>query len=116
MNDSTDQIEHDNESHTETAESAQPFDGEKDEEIVNGRVNPSSSLGEENRPCIWGSRPCTCVTNKLRLESVVVFQEETKLVRSREGVRCEITIFTKEEQVLGVEIIDPVLRVIVDNL
>ena len=35
LQNSTDQIEHDNESHTETTESAQSWNREQDEEIVN---------------------------------------------------------------------------------
>lgn len=44
LQNSTNQVEHDNKPHTETTETAQSRDREEDEEIVNGRIDPSTSL------------------------------------------------------------------------
>lgn len=81
----TDQIEHDDETHTETAESTEPRNTEEHEEIVYGGVNPATTLREEDAPLFGCCGPCFCVSDVLRLQAGVVFQEESSVKTGRGG-------------------------------
>lgn len=50
-NDGTEEIDEDDESHGETAETTHFFEPDQFCQVVDRGVDPSSSLGEQNAPC-----------------------------------------------------------------
>ena len=58
---SSEEIEEDEQSHAEKTEAAHVFQTEKFDKIVNGGVDPSTSLREQHAPCIR----CICQTSSI---------------------------------------------------
>lgn len=73
---------------------------------MNGRVDPSSSLRQQNAESIWDDS----LAHGLRAEDHFALGERL------EHERGEIPIFTKEKQVLLVEGVDNVLRIMFDYI
>ena len=93
------EINHNNEPHRETTESAKVREENKLDQIVDRGINPSTTLREKNAPFIG----CDGVRNSIGRE----FHLECGEVLHHEG--CQVTIFTEREQVLLVERIDNAL-------
>jgi hypothetical protein len=69
----TDQIEDDDKTHTETAETTETGDTEENEEIVDGGVDPATTLREEDCPLFGCCGPCSCVSDVFCPQAWVVF-------------------------------------------
>ena len=69
-------------------------------------INPTTSLRDENLPCLWGSSSCQSVRGKRCLH--------VREVLGQQG--GEITIFSEVQQVLLVKSIDFVVGVFLDEI
>lgn len=103
---STSQLHENDEAHTEAEDTAQVRDDNQFEQVVYGRVDPSSTLREKDSKGIGNDGLANC----LRTEHHLAAREGSKHECS------EITIFTEEEQVLLVKGIDNVLRVVLNDI
>lgn len=72
-------------------------------QIVNGRVNPSTTLREKNTPRVRSDRHSVSIGDKLRLVVGEVFENEGR----------EVSIFSESEQVLLMERVENTLLEIV---
>lgn len=100
------EINHDHESHRETAETTELVQEDEFSQIVDGGVNPTTTLRQQNLPIIWSDGVCMGVPNELRLEVGEVFQQK----------RREVSIFTEMEQILHVQSIHAIFRIVLDQL
>ena len=100
----TEQVDEDEEAHRETAETAELIEEDKFAQVVHGRVDPTTTLGEQNPPVIGGYSERVSVADELSLEIREVFEQQCR----------KVTIFTKVEEVLHVQRVDSVFRVILD--
>jgi len=103
---SSHQVQEHNESHGEETESAQFLKKEQFEQVVNGRVDPATPLGEQNTPGFGGSS----VRKSIRDELVAHVGE----VLGHKGGK--VTIFSKRQQVLLMQSIDIAIRVLINDL
>lgn len=97
--------EHD-ELHGEAESTAKIPDQQQFRQIVDCRVDPSSSLGQQDAEAIRDDR----LANSLWTEDHLALGE------CLEHERCEVSIFTEQEQVLLVERVDNVLRIVFHNI
>ncbi len=100
------EIDEDDESHRKAAETAELIEEDELRQVVDSRVDPSSPLGQENAPLIGGDGEGMRVSDEFGLVSREVFEDEG----------CQITIFTKVQQILHVQGIDAILRIVLDHL
>ena len=105
LNESRQEINEYDETHRETAESAETVQEDQFSQVVNGRVDPSSTLRQQDRPLVWCYGEGMSVTDELGLVHREVLQEESR----------EVTIFTKMEKVLHVEGVDSVFGIVLDD-
>lgn len=89
-NESSKQVNEHDESHTEAAEATQVLEEHKLSQVVDSRVNPTTSLGHENLPCFWSSCAGICIWNELVRHVREVFGHKSG----------EESIFSKGQQVL----------------
>lgn len=106
MDDSGQQINHDDETHRETAETAKLIQEHKFREIVYRGIDPTSTLRKQNLPIVWCNSIGMRITNELGLEVREMFEKK----------RGQITIFTEMQQVLHVQSIHTILRVVLNEL
>ena len=104
LNEGRNKINHNHETHREAAETAKLVQEDKFSKIVDSRIDPTTTLWQQNLPIIWSDRVRMSIPNELSLEVGKVFQEQ----------RREVSIFTKMEQVLHVLGIHTILRIILD--
>ena len=69
-------------------------------------VDPTPTLRQQNLPVIGGDGVRMCIPNELRLEVGEVLEQQGR----------QVSIFTEMEQVLHVQSVDTVLRVVPDDL
>ena len=69
------QIHHDDKPHRETTETTQLIQKHQLSQVVNRRVDPTTTLRQENLPIIWGDRVCVGIANELRLVHREVFEQ-----------------------------------------
>lgn len=105
QNECTEEIEEYDEAHGEAAPTAHVIDAEQFHQIVDGRVDPSSSLRQQDGPAGRGDSVGDGVWRKLHLERRKVFHHQ----------RGQVTIFTEGEQVLFVKRVDVDLGVFVND-
>jgi hypothetical protein len=91
--DGREQIDEDNESHGEAAEPAELLDEDELGQVVNGRVDPSTTLGQENAPLVGCDSLGEGGSDEGGLVSGEVFEKK----------RCKVSIFSKVQQVLEAE-------------
>lgn len=90
---------------THQAETTKAGSEDELEKIVHGRVDPTTSLGEQNTPILWRSGLGLGIAHKDRLVVTKVLQHK----------RGQVSIFSEVQQVLGVQRVDAVLGVVVDH-
>lgn len=73
---------------------------------MHGRVDPATTLRQQNLPVIGRDGVSVGVTDELRLEEWEVLEEK----------RREVPILSKVQQILHVQGVDAVLRVVGDEL
>lgn len=73
---------------------------------MDSRVDPTTTLGEENLPVVGSHSVSMSVTNELRLVKREVLKKKS----------CEVSIFSKVEQVLHVQGVDAILGIILNHL
>lgn len=95
-----------NKSHTETKDTTKIGDSDEFKQIVNSRVDPSSSLTKKNSERIWNDGLAHC----LRAEHHFPPRESSQHQRRQEP------IFSEEEQVLLVKGVDDVFRIVFDDI
>lgn len=74
-NDGGEQINEDHKSHTETAETTKLRKWDELDEIVHGRIDPSTTLRHENLPAVWCNCPRFGAHDELGLESRMILEE-----------------------------------------
>ena len=92
LNERRQQIDHDDETHGEAAETTQLIQEEQLSQVVHRRVNPTPTLREQNLPVVRSNRVGVGVPNELCLVVREVLEQQ----------RSQVTIFTKVQQVLHV--------------
>jgi len=70
------EINHDNEPHRETTESAELGQEDKLHKIVNRGVDPATTLGQQNLPLIWNVGPALSIGRKGHLVIGEVLQHQ----------------------------------------
>lgn len=70
------------------------------------RVNPTSPLTEQNLPIIRRHRVRMRISHELRLETREVLQQQSR----------EVPILSEMQQILHMQCVDPVLRIVVYEL
>lgn len=101
----TDQIQVHKEPHRETANAAHFRQNSKLAQVMDGRVDPSTTLREQHAPRDRGHSPSDRIRLEFGLECRKVLQEK----------RRQEPIFTQREQVLLVKRVDIGLGVLVNN-
>jgi hypothetical protein len=101
----TEQIDEDEEPHRETAEAEQLWQDDKFAQIVYRRVDPSSTLGEQDLPAFRCHGMCDSIRTELGLETGEVLHQQ----------RRQESIFTETEQILLVEGVHIRLGVLFDD-
>ena len=101
---STDQIEKDEESHRETADSAKVRENSKLAQVVNSRIDPTPALRKQDSP---GNR-CHGTRNRVRSELSLEIREMFHQQRRQES------IFAEGEQVLLVQGVHVALRIFIN--
>ena len=105
QNDRTEKIDKDHKSHTETAESTEIFQKDQFGQIVDGGVNPATSLGDQNPPGLGSSSGC-----------IGVGDEFVGHGREMLGHQCrEISILTQGKKILLVQCVDIAIAVFADD-
>ena len=105
LNDCAHQINHDHETHTEATETTQLLQRNQFDQVVHSGVDPATTLRHEDGETIRGDGPGVCSHRVLCLVLGVELDKQ----------RSQITIFSEMQQVLGVESVDAVLGVLVDD-
>jgi hypothetical protein len=88
--DRTEKIDENDESHTETTETAHLLNPYQFCQVVYGRIDPSSSLRKQNAPGFGGSGTCIRIGDELIRHVWEMFGHKG----------CKVTIFTKGQEVL----------------
>lgn len=102
----TEEIDEHDESHREEAETTHFFQEHQFSQVVDCRVNPTTSLGEQDTPGFRSSS-----------ESVGIRDELVAHVREVLGHQCcQVSVFTKGQEILLVKSIDVAIRVLVNDL
>ena len=99
-------IDHDHETHGETTESTKLLQENEFPKIMHRRVNPAPTLRKQHLPVIRSNSIRMSVPNELCLETGEMLEEE----------RGQVTIFTEMQQILHMQGIDAILRVVLDEL
>lgn len=102
----TDEVHKDDKLHREAECTAQVTDQHELEQVVNGRIDPSSSLREQDSETFRHDR----LAYGLRAEHHLSLRERL------EHECREVSVFTKEEKILLVKRIDNVFRVVFANV
>jgi hypothetical protein len=105
LNQSGEEVDEDYEAHGKAAETAQSIEEDEFSQVVDGGVDPSTTLREQDSPLIGSDGVCLSVPDELGLVVREVFEQQGR----------QVSIFTKMEQVLHMEGVDAVLRVVIDN-
>ena len=105
LNDSREQINHDDETHRETAETTELLQEDEFTEIVHRRVDPTPTLGQQDLPVVGSNGVRMGITDELGLEVREVLQQQ----------RRHETILSEVQQVLHVQSVDTVLRVVTND-
>ena len=87
------EVDEDDEPHREAAESAELVDEDELGQVVDGRVDPSSSLREQHAPLVRSDRLCERGSDERRLVLGEVLEEE----------RGQVSILSEVKQVLQTE-------------
>ena len=99
-------IDHDHETHRETVESTKLLQENKFSKIMHRRVNPTPTLRKQHPPVIRSNSVRIGVPNGwLRLEPREILEE-----------RGQVTIFTEMQEILHMQGVDAVFRVVLDEL
>jgi hypothetical protein len=101
----TEEVDEDDESHRETAETAKVLKEDKFGQVVDSRVNPSTSLGEQNAPGVRSSRKSVRIRDEL-------VRHSREVLRHQSG---QITILTKREKILLVQRVHNTVGVVLDD-
>lgn len=96
----------DNELHAETKGTAQVSDKYKLHQIVNSTVDPSSALGEQNTKGVRNNGLANGLWHKDLLPLGECLEHECR----------QVSILSKEKQVLLVQCVDNILRIVLDNV
>ena len=99
------EVDEDDEAHGKAAETAQSIEEDEFGQVVDGGIDPSTTLRQQDSPLIGGDSVRLSVPDELGL----VVREVLK----QQG--CQVSIFTEMEQVLHMESVDAVLGVVVDD-
>ncbi|KAL0769411.1 hypothetical protein CaCOL14_008719 [Colletotrichum acutatum] len=105
LDDGGQQVDEDNKTHGETAETAELGHGDELHEVVDGRVDPATSLREEDGPGIGRNGVGVGAVGILCLVRVVELEQQ----------RRQVSILTEVEQVLHVQRVDTDGRVGLDD-
>lgn len=103
---STDKIDHDEEAHRKAAEATHVGEEHELGEVVHGRVDPATTLRQENAPRVGSYRHSLSFGEELGLKVGEVLEDEGR----------EVTILSEGEQVLLVQGIEDSLRLMVDEM
>ena len=106
MDQSREQVNHNDEAHGETAETAKLVQENKLAQVVHSGVDPATTLRKQNLPVVGSHRIRVRIANELRLEQREVLEKECR----------EVTIFSEMQQILHMQRIDAIFRVVVDEL
>lgn len=101
----SDQVNEDDEAHGEAAKSTEVREEDELAEVVNGGVDPSSSLGQQDFELVWCDGMRYCIGCELHLERREMLHHNGR----------QITIFTKVQQILLVKGIDDSFRIVIDH-
>ncbi|CAF3504264.1 unnamed protein product [Fusarium graminearum] len=105
LDNSTQEIDENDESHTETTETTKFGKRDKLDQVVHSRVNPTTSLRQEDGPRVGSNGPSLRAVEVLCLVLAVVLEEQSR----------KVSILTKVKQVLHVKGINTNRGVIFDN-
>ena len=100
------QVKHDDEAHGETAEAAKLVKEDKFAQVGHGRVDPAATLRQQDLPVVGSNRERMGIANELSLEEREVLEQESR----------QVTIFSEMQQVLHVQRVDAILRIVLDKL
>ena len=100
------QVKHDDEAHGETAEAAKLVEEDELAQIVNGGVDPAATLRQQDLPIVGSNRERMGIADELGLEEREVLEQKSR----------QVTILSEMQQVLRVQRVDAVLRVVLDHL
>lgn len=103
--DCTQKVNENNEAHTEATEPAQFREENEFTQVVDRRVDPSTTLRQKNRPPLRGNSVRESIRRELQLIRWEVLHKE----------RSEISIFSKRKEILLVQRIHMVFRVFVND-
>lgn len=101
----TQEVNEDKESHGETAESKQLRKEDQFAKVMDGRVDPATTLREQHPPRLGSDRVGYCIWSELRTEGREVLEKEGS----------EVTILSERVQILLVKCVDVGLRVFLDD-
>ena len=101
----TQQVQEDKEPHGEATEPEQLWEQDKLAQVVNGRVDPTTTLREQNSPRLRSDRVCDGICVELGAEGREMLEHQSR----------ELTIFTEGEQVLLVQRVNMAFRIVVDD-
>ncbi|KAI6770920.1 hypothetical protein HG531_009775 [Fusarium graminearum] len=93
LDNSTQEIDENDESHTETTETTKFGKRDKLDQVVHSRVNPTTSLRQEDGPRVGSNGPSLRAVEVLCLVLAVVLEEQSR----------KVSILTKVKQVLHVK-------------
>jgi hypothetical protein len=99
------QINHDDEPHGETTETAKFIQEDQLSKIVDRRVDPPTTLGQQNLPVVRSNRVGVGIPNEHGLVLGEVLQQQGS----------QITIFTQVEEIFHVQRIDPIFLIVLDE-
>jgi hypothetical protein len=105
LNQGGQEVDEDDEAHGKAAETAQFIKEDELGQVVDGGVDPSTTLRQQDIPLIRGDGVRVGVSDELGLVVPEVLKQQG----------CQVSIFTKMEQVLHMESVNAVLRVVVDD-
>lgn len=105
MNQGGQEVDEDDEAHGKATETTQSIEEDELSQVVDGGVDPSTTLRQQDTPFIGGDGVRMSVPDELGLVVREVLKQQGR----------QVSIFTKMEQVLHMESVDAVLRVVVDD-
>lgn len=106
MHDRGQQVDHDDESHGETAETAQLLKEDELAKIMDCGIDPTTSLRQQDFPIVGGDSICVSVSDELGPEKREVLEKQSG----------EEPILSQMQQILRVKCVDPVFRVLSNDL
>ncbi len=102
MNDGGQEINHDDETHRETAETTEPVEEHQFAEIMYCGVDPATTLREKHLPVVRRDGVGMCISDKLSFEVRKVLEEEGG----------QVAIFAEVQEILHVERVNPVFGIV----